>query len=127
MVKEKTVEKKEKKSGEEKVKAVKEKTVTVKPEAVKLAPEQLLKNYEILLFPLVSEKSVGAIELHNKISFVVKKDSSKNDVKKAVEELYNVRVSKVNVIRDLKGRKKAIVKLDSKFKASDLATKLGVI
>jgi ribosomal protein L23 len=41
--------------------------------------------------------------------------------------MYNVKISKINVVRDMKGRKKAIVKLDKKFKADEVAMKLGVI
>lgn len=88
---------------------------------------QLLKNYEVLIHPLISEKAVNMIETQNKLTFVVNKKSSKQDIKNAIEQLYNVKINKINTVNDLKGRKKAIVKLDPKFKASDIATKLGVI
>ena len=86
-----------------------------------------LKNYEIILYPLITEKAVNAIELENKLCFAVNISANKTDIKKAVEELYNVKVDNVNVLNDMKGRKKAMVKINKKFKANDIAVKLGVI
>ena len=82
---------------------------------------------ETLFYPLITEKSVAMIESQNKLGFVVRDSASKEEVKKAVEKRFGVRVVNVNVLRDRKGRKKAFVKLDAKFKASDIAIKLGVI
>ena len=82
---------------------------------------------EVIIYPLVSEKAVGAIESQNKISFIVNKKASKTDVKNAVEQLYSVKVESVKTMNDMQGRKKAIVRLDKKFKAQELATKLGVV
>ncbi|HLC35989.1 MAG TPA: 50S ribosomal protein L23 [archaeon] len=86
-----------------------------------------LKNYEVVAFPLISEKTVGMIETQNKVSFIVHRNAGKTEIKKAVEELYNVKVIGVNTVLDRKGRKKAVCRLDKKFKAQDVATKLGVI
>lgn len=83
--------------------------------------------FEIVLYPLITEKAVNAIEKENKIAFVVHKKASKQMVKKAIEDLYKVKVDNVRVLNDMKGRKKAIVRLRKDFKADDLATKLGVI
>lgn len=78
-------------------------------------------------YPLITEKSVGLIEKENKLVFVVDKSATKADIKKAVEELYNVKVDSVNTMISLKGRKKAYVKLKPGFKASDIATKLKIM
>jgi large subunit ribosomal protein L23 len=53
--------------------------------------------------------------------------ATKTDIKKAVEELYEVRVSKVNVAITHRGEKKAFVKLDPEYKATDVAIKLGIL
>ena len=89
--------------------------------------EAAMADLDVLKFPLVTEKAVNMIEAENKLTFVVAKDADKPRVKKAVENLYKVKVTAVNIIRDMKSRKRAIVSLDKKFKASDVATKLGVI
>lgn len=86
-----------------------------------------LKPQEIVLYPLMTEKAVALIEAENKLTFIVDAKASKEDVAKAVEELYDVKVASVNTINLSVGKKKAYVKLDPKFKASDLAIKLGIL
>jgi ribosomal protein uL23 len=90
-------------------------------------PEKTLALEEIILYPLITEKAVNMIETENKICFIVNKKAGKTEVKKAIETLYNVKVDSVKTINDMKGRKKAIVRLNSKYKADELATKLGVL
>jgi large subunit ribosomal protein L23 len=81
----------------------------------------------VIKYPLVSEDAVTLIETENKITFVVDADASKNDVRRAVEELYEVRVDRVNSVITPEGRKKAYVKLAADYKASDLAVRLGIL
>ncbi|PIN98712.1 MAG: 50S ribosomal protein L23 [Candidatus Diapherotrites archaeon CG10_big_fil_rev_8_21_14_0_10_31_34] len=86
-----------------------------------------LKDYEIVIHPLISEKAVNMIEAENKICFIVNDKTNKKQVKENIEKLYKVKVDSVRVIRDRKGRKKAIVKINKEFKAGDIAIKLGVL
>ncbi len=86
-----------------------------------------LKAYEILKFPLITEKAVNMIEAENKLVFIVNQKAGKGEIRKAVESLYGVEVDRVNIIRDMKSRKRAIVKINKKYKADDIATKLGVL
>ncbi|HZX20642.1 MAG TPA: 50S ribosomal protein L23 [archaeon] len=81
----------------------------------------------MIKFPLITEKAVGMIDSQNKLTFIVDRNATKHSVKKSVEDAYKVKVKKVNIIKDMKARKKAIVTIDKKFKADDIATKLGVI
>ncbi|MGC9122095.1 MAG: 50S ribosomal protein L23, partial [Thermogladius sp.] len=48
-------------------------------------------------------------------------------IKEAVERLFNVKVVKVNTVITPRGEKKAYVKLASEYKASDVATQLGLL
>ena len=82
---------------------------------------------EVIKYPLISEDAVTLIEAENKITFVVDIDASKNDIRRAVEELYEVRVDRVNSVVTPEGRKKAYVKLAPDYKASDLAVRLGIL
>jgi large subunit ribosomal protein L23 len=82
---------------------------------------------EVIKYPLVSEDAVTLIEAENKITFIVDADASKNDIRRAVEELYEVRVDRVNSVLTTEGRKKAYVKLAPDYKASDLAVRLGIL
>jgi large subunit ribosomal protein L23 len=53
---------------------------------------------EVLLAPVVSEKSYGLIE-DRKYSFKVHQDAHKTQIRQAVEELFQVHVVAVNVIK----------------------------
>lgn len=56
-----------------------------------------MKNYEIIKRPLMSEKSYATIK--DKIyTFVVDKNANKVEIRKAIEEIFNVQVEKVNTI-----------------------------
>jgi len=133
------VDKKETTAKIEKKAEVKKETIEkAKPKAVEKKPtkkqkksreeiETELRSLEIIKYPLITEKAVNMIEAENKLIFVVNKNATKPMVKEAVEKLYKVKVSAVNIIRDMKSRKKAIVTISKEFKADDIATKLGVI
>jgi large subunit ribosomal protein L23 len=53
---------------------------------------------EILLSPVVSEKSYSLIN-DRKYSFRVHKDAHKTQIRQAVEQLFNVHVERVNVVK----------------------------
>ena len=54
---------------------------------------------EILLAPVVSEKSYAQIEATNTYSFRIHPDAHKTQVRQAVEELFDVKVVRVNVMK----------------------------
>jgi large subunit ribosomal protein L23 len=83
--------------------------------------------YEAILYPLMTEAASVMIEKENKLVFVVSLKANKADVRKAVEELYEVKVEGVNVQITPSGEKKAFVKLHPDFKAADVAIKLGIL
>lgn len=56
-----------------------------------------MKDYEIILGPLVTEKT-SAFSDQSKYTFQVRKDATKIDIKNAVKTLYGVDVMKVAVI-----------------------------
>ncbi len=57
-----------------------------------------LHTSQVLLAPVVSEKSYGMIG-ERKYSFRVHKDAHKTQVRQAVEELFGVRVENVNIVQ----------------------------
>jgi len=73
-----------------------------------------------------TEKIVRQIEVENVLVFVVDRAVTKADVKKEVEDLFNVKVAKVRT-HTLKNKKLAYVKLNSEYPAVDVATKLGMM
>ena len=54
--------------------------------------------HHILVKPIISEKAEGLSESLNQYSFVVDKGANKIQIKKAVEEMYNVSVRSVNTL-----------------------------
>ena len=58
-----------------------------------------MKNaYDIILKPVITEQSMEATE-EKKYVFKVAVDANKSEIKKAVEEIFGVKVEKVNTLR----------------------------
>ncbi|MFW9988860.1 MAG: 50S ribosomal protein L23 [Candidatus Odinarchaeota archaeon] len=82
--------------------------------------------YKIIKKPLITEKTFDLIEKENKLVFIVDRKANKNQIKKAIEKLHNIKVIKVNTMITPKGKKKAFVKLHPEFSAQDIAIDLGI-
>ncbi|MBD3312093.1 50S ribosomal protein L23 [archaeon] len=82
---------------------------------------------EIILRPVTSEKSVRLMESDNKLTLIVNRNANKQKIKKAVEDLFNVKVVKVNTLNTPSNEKKAFVKLSSDDIALDIGAELGMI
>ncbi len=63
---------------------------------------------EIIIKPIVSERTMGLVE-ENKYAFFVDKRANKVEIKKAVEELFEVSVEAVNTV-NVVGKKKRMGK-----------------
>ena len=94
---------------------------------------QKIHLYDKILSPLVTEKSTNLSEL-NKVVFKVPSDANKKNLKKNIEKIFKVTVTKINIINKkgrikttrgkkvkLKGFKKAIITL-KKGQSIDLTT-----
>lgn len=86
-----------------------------------------MEAHEVIFYPLMTESASLMVEKDNKLIFIVNLKAGKNDVKKAVEQLYEVKVAKITTLITPQGEKKAFVKLTPEFKASDVAIKLGIL
>ena len=64
----------------------------------------------ILIKPIVTEKMTTQGEDFNRYGFVVAKEANKLQIKKAVEDLYDVKVSEVNTMRYAGKRKQRFTK-----------------
>jgi large subunit ribosomal protein L23 len=70
---------------------------------------------QIIIKPIISEKSTSSAEINNKYAFIVAKDANKITIGKAIADYYNVNVLEVNTaIMPAKAKsrmtKKAVVK-----------------
>jgi len=76
--------------------------------------------------PIATEKAIRLIEAENTLIFEVDRRLSRTEIKKQIEEVFNVKVDSVNVIiRD--NKKYAYSRLNKKNPAIDVATRLGMI
>jgi large subunit ribosomal protein L23 len=82
---------------------------------------------KVILYPIMTEVTSRLIETENKLVFITNIKAKKKDVKRAVEELYEVKVRDVNVAITRKGEKKAFVRLKPEYSATDVAIKLGIL
>ncbi|MHA1190716.1 MAG: 50S ribosomal protein L23 [Promethearchaeota archaeon] len=82
--------------------------------------------YCVIKKPLITEKTFDLIERENKLVFIVDRTSNKNEIKRAVEKIHNVKVIKVNTLITPKGEKKAFIKLHPDNSAQDIAIDLGI-
>ena len=82
---------------------------------------------DVIYYPLMTEAASLMVEKGNKLIFIVNVKAGKSDVKKAVEELYEVKVDRITVLTTPQGEKKAFVKLKPEYRASDVAIKLGIL
>ncbi len=82
---------------------------------------------EVIVRAVMSEKSLKLIEEQNVLTFIVRRNANKHDIKRAVERAFGVKVEKVNTLVTPMGEKKAYVKLAKEYKASDVASRLGLL
>mgnify|MGYP001560270702 CR=1 FL=1 len=86
-----------------------------------------MDQYDIIKYPLSTEKSIRLMESENKLIFVVNKNAAKKEIKKAIEQMFKVEVTSVNTFVSQDGEKRAYVKFSAKNPAIDIATQMGLM
>lgn len=71
---------------------------------------------DIILAPVVTEKTAGITADGNKVVFKVAKEANKVQIRQAVEEAFNVKVSNVNTI-NVRPKKKRVGRYTGATKA----------
>lgn len=66
-----------------------------------------MRSEDIIVKPLLTEKSTAIREKENKYSFIVAKDANKIMIRNAIKNLFHVDPVKINVI-NIKGKKKRV-------------------
>ena len=69
--------------------------------------------YDIILRPIITEQSMEAIDL-KKYSFEVAPDAGKAEIKKAVEEIFGVKVEKISTL-NMNGKEKRVGRYPAGF------------
>jgi large subunit ribosomal protein L23 len=86
-----------------------------------------MEPHEIIIFPLMTERSVNMIENENKLVFICDRRANKLQIAAAIKELYEIEAEDINTLITRKGTKKAFVKLKDEYDASDVAIRLGIL
>lgn len=79
----------------------------------------------VIFHPYVTEKTMNMMENENKLEFVVMRSAKKSEVKKEIEEVFEVKVESVNTRIRADG-KHAVVKLGKGYSAEELGMRIGV-
>jgi large subunit ribosomal protein L23 len=95
---------------------------------------KMVNPYDIILMPWITEKTLEARrvsdiennyrENNNRIEFIVRRESTKTQIRQAVEMLLDVKVAKVNTKIPITG-KHASIRLAEGYDAEEAALKLG--
>lgn len=84
------------------------------------------KSIGLQFTPIATEKAIMMIEAQNLLTFQTKKDATKDEIKKELEDLFNIKIEKIRTL--IRNNKKNIyVKLNKDSLAIDVATKLGLM
>ena len=78
--------------------------------------------HDILIAPLLTEKSTRLREAYNQIAFRVSPRANKSEVKKAVEEALKVKVLSVNIV-NVHGKTKRL----GRFEGKEPSWKKGIV
>ncbi|BAB59472.1 ribosomal protein large subunit L25 [Thermoplasma volcanium GSS1] len=80
---------------------------------------------DVILSPVSTEKTALLAEKENKLTLIVDRKATKEDIKREVESRFSVKVEGINILITKKG-KKAIVKLAKEYSAEEIAERIGV-
>jgi large subunit ribosomal protein L23 len=81
----------------------------------------------ILKYPFVTEKATMMLEGENKLQFIVRRDATKQDIKRELESSFEQEVAEVRTMMTMKGEKKAIVKFADEKAAEEILSRLGIM
>ncbi len=81
--------------------------------------------YNIVLHPYVTEKTMNNMEKNNCLEFVVRRTSNKQEIRDAIEEMFDAKVKKITTRITTTG-KHAIVTFMPDYNAEDIGMRIGV-
>lgn len=73
-----------------------------------------MKKYDIIIEPIITEKASQDIIL-NKYTFRVNEKANRVEIKKSIEEIFNVKVEKVNLL-NCSGKKRKFGRVEGRTK-----------
>ncbi|MDD1674841.1 MAG: 50S ribosomal protein L23 [Methanomicrobiales archaeon] len=80
-----------------------------------------------LKYPFVTEKAMMLLERENKLQFLVRREATKEDIKREIERAFEKEVTAVRTIMTMKGEKKAIISFSDEKAAEEILSRLGIM
>ena len=77
--------------------------------------------------PIVTEKAMSLLENTKQLSFIVEKESRKEDIKAYLESTFGKKVAAINTMMTTKGTKKAINTFEETNAAEEILAQLGIV
>ena len=68
------------------------------PAVVETKKKATISDFDVIIRPLITEKSMTASQENNKFTFVVKKGANKTQIKNAIHRIYGVNVEQINIV-----------------------------
>ena len=94
---------------------------------VGVAKPVVFNPHAVIMHPVSSESAIKTIEDHNTLVFICDRRAKKPVIKKACQELYKIKVKRVNTLNRPTGEKKAYVTLASDQEALEVASRIGIM
>ncbi len=76
--------------------------------------------------PITTEKAIMKLESENVLMFEFDIRKNKKEIKKEIEDLFDVKIDKI-MTQTRNNKKIVCAKLNPKYQAIDIATKLGIM
>lgn len=80
---------------------------------------------DYIISPVATKKTMINGQKENKLTFIVRKEATRDKVALEVERRFDVKVERVNILITKHG-KKAIVKLNEKYNAEEIGERIGI-
>ncbi|HOJ96866.1 MAG TPA: 50S ribosomal protein L23 [Methanospirillum sp.] len=81
----------------------------------------------ILKYPYATEKASMIVERDGQLQFIVDRKASKNQIKVAIEKMFDQPVTKVRTMMTNRGEKKAMVSFSNPKAAEEILSRLGIM
>ena len=82
--------------------------------------------YQVVLTPVVTEKTMTMMERENKIEFRVRVSATKSQIRHAIETMFSVKVKHVNTRVTMTGEKHATVAFPAGVSAEEIGQRIGI-
>ncbi len=81
----------------------------------------------ILKYPYATEKASMIVERDGQLQFIVDRKASKDQIKVAIEKMFDQPVTKVRTMMTNRGEKKAMVSFSNPKAAEEILSRLGIM